>query len=52
VYWGCYAAIIFTNPLFAHCLSLENGHLVLPKPDHAVAQGLQSKHHFQAMGDL
>jgi hypothetical protein len=49
---GCYAANLLTNPLFVNFLPLENGHPVLPKSDYAVGQGLQSKHHFQAMDDL
>ena len=48
----CYAAAILTTLPFADLLLLENEHRVLPKLEHVVEQGLQSRYHSQVMDDL
>lgn len=46
---GCYAAALLTTLLLSDSPLLENEHRVLLESNHAVVQGLQSRHHFQVM---
>jgi len=46
---GFYAAALLTTLLLSDSPLLENEHRVLLESNHAVVQGLQSRHHFQVM---